>query len=272
LERIKTAFYDNPGAKELSWESRYHFHVLESLIAQGCKKWTLPFVFFFYFLHTQSVDFRKINTNSRSIGMNVWGLSKKILGIGLLALPLTMSTTLTGCLTDDDKDSTPDTTKSTPLSAEKTLSVGAQGATLGSVMDIDAATEAAMVLNSAAANAAQESIDLVFLFYGNAFYIHNAVGARAAGKAQTPPINLVDSYDLTKIKDIKMVKVTTKPKDQEAAKAALSGTLTTGSAITGGEMFVIQSTGGKVALVTVGTIVGTDNKANASFKVSINSI
>lgn len=204
--------------------------------------------------------------------MNVWGISKKILGIGLVAVPLTMTTTLTGCLTDEEKDPPADTTKSTPLSAEKTVTLGAQAATLGSVMDLDAATEAGMVLGSAAANAAQESIDLVFLFYGGSFYLHNAVGAKAAGKAQTPPINLVDSYEDSKIKDIKIVKVTVKPKDQEAAKAALSGTAIKGSAITGGEMFVVQSTGGKVALVTVGSIAGTDNKANGVFKVSINTI
>lgn len=203
--------------------------------------------------------------------MNVWGLTKKYLGIGMLVLPLTMSATLTGCLTEDDPDDPPPT--STPLAAEKNVTLGAQGATLGSVMDIDAATETAMVLNSSAANAAQESIDLVFLFYSGSFYLHNAVGARTAGRAQTPPINLVDSYDVNRIKDIKMVKVNTKPKDQEAAKAALdAGSATQGSVITGGEMFVVQSTGGKIALVTVGTIAGTNNQANATFTVSINTI
>ena len=202
--------------------------------------------------------------------MNVWGLTKKILGISMLAIPLTMTTTLTGCLTDEGDDDSTGGTK-TALSAEKTLSVGAQAATLGSVMDLDAATDAAMVLNSAAANAAQESIDLVFMFYGGAFHMDNAVEAKKAGVANN--INLTNTYDNAKIVDIDIVKVTTKPADQEAAKAALaSGTKIDGSAITGGEMFVVKTTGGKVALVTVGTIVGTDNKANSSFKVSINTI
>lgn len=204
--------------------------------------------------------------------MNVWGTTKKILGLGLLCLPLTMTTTLTGCLTDDKEDTTKtDTVKHTALSAEKTLSVGAQAATLGSVMDLDATTDAAMVLNSAAANAAQATIDLVFMYYGGGFHMDNAVEARTAGIANS--INLTNSYDLTKIQDIRIVKVTTKPADQEAAKAAsAAGTAIKGSVITGGEMFIVTTTGGKIALVTVGSIVGTDNKANGSFKVSINTI
>lgn len=204
--------------------------------------------------------------------MNVWGTTKKILSIGLLSLPLTMSTTLTGCLTDDEEDTTKtDTAKHTALSAEKTLNVGAQAATLGSVMDLDAATDAGMVLNSAAANAAQESIDLVFMFYAGGFHMDNAVAAKAAGVANS--INLTNTYDNAKIKDIRIVKVTTKPADQEAAKAAsAAGSATATNVITGGEMFIVTTTGGKIALVTVGSIVGTDNKANGSFKVSINTI
>ena len=207
--------------------------------------------------------------------MNVWAHSKKIFSVGLIALPMAFlsTTTLTGCLTDDKKEDTTTPPKHTALSAEKTLAVGAQGATLGSVMNLDAATDAEMVLSSAQANAAQEEIDLVFMFYGAKFHIDNAVSAKAAAVAQTPPINLANSYDDAKIKNIQIVKVTTKPADQEAAKAAFAaGTKIYGSEIAGGEMFLVNTTGGKLALVTVGTIVGADNKANSSFKVSINTI
>lgn len=50
--------------------------------------------------------------------MNVWGLTKKVLGIGLLVVPITF----TGCLTDDDDDD-PDVAVGTALSAEKTDTV-----------------------------------------------------------------------------------------------------------------------------------------------------
>lgn len=50
--------------------------------------------------------------------MNVWGLTKKYLGIGMLVLPLTMTATLTGCLTEDDPDDPPANTGAA-LTAEK---------------------------------------------------------------------------------------------------------------------------------------------------------
>jgi hypothetical protein len=205
------------------------------------------------------------------IGM---GNIKKILAGGLVAGSMLMvsTTALTGCLTKDEEKAPVDTTtpaKHTAIVAAVTIAAGAQGATLGSVLDLDAG----VALGSAAANAAQGDIDLVFMFYASAFHMDNAVAAKAAAKAQTPVINLANSYDDALIKDLKIVKVTVKPADQEAAKAAYTaGTASPTNVIAGGEMFVVMTTGGKLALVTVGTIVGTDNKANASFMVSVNTI
>jgi hypothetical protein len=203
--------------------------------------------------------------------MNVWGTMKKMTLGGLVAgaLVFVSSFSVTGCLTKDDNNDTTktDTTHHTALGTETTIDAGAQGATLGSVLDLDAGK----ALSSAQANAAQATIDLVFMFYGGAFHVDNAVAAKAAGVANN--INLTNTYDATKIKDIEIVKVSTKPADQEAAKAAFAaGTKIKGSVITGGEMFLVMTTESKLALVTVGTIVGTDNKANASFKVVLNSI
>jgi hypothetical protein len=155
--------------------------------------------------------------------------------------------------------------KSTPLPSEITLAMGAQGSpTLGSVLELDAGK----TLLSSEANANQEKIDLVFLFYQGAFHLDNARAAKDAGILNN--INQTDNYDGTRIKDIQVVKVSSKPKDQETAKLdLLAGTETRSNKVTGGEMFVIRTTEGKTAVVTMGPITGTDNKASASVKVSV---
>ena len=201
----------------------------------------------------------------------VSGNIKKILTGGLvLGGMLFVNTTLTGCLTNDTKatDTTKtDTTHHTVFGTATTINAGAQGAALGSVLDLDAG----VAMTSAAANAAQSSIDVVFMFYGSAFHIDNAVSAKAAGIANS--INLTNSYSDSQIKNIDIVMVSTKPADQEAAKAAFAaGTKIKSSVIKGGEMFLVMTTESKLALLTVGSIVGTDNKANASFTVVLNTI
>jgi hypothetical protein len=179
-------------------------------------------------------------------------LGKKILSLAVVALPLAFMSTLTGCLTDDKKSDTTTTPNSTALGASTVLSAGAQAhPTLGSVLDLDSGK----VWKSAVANANQEKIDLVFLNYGGAYYLHDAVSAKAAGVANG--INLTDSYDAAKIKASTLVKVSTKPKDRETAKANYdAGTKVAFSVITGGEMFVVKSTEGALFLVTVGSVSG----------------
>jgi hypothetical protein len=95
--------------------------------------------------------------------MNVWGLTKKIMGMGLVCLPLTMSTTLTGCLTDDDPEPTPNTGDSLKST---TVKLGFQGnATYGSFIDAD---QGFKVLKVADAKAAAADIDLIFAYSGTA--------------------------------------------------------------------------------------------------------
>jgi hypothetical protein len=200
--------------------------------------------------------------------MNVWGKIKKISFGGMIAgaMIIGSSFSVTGCLTDDDKDDSTATTK-TPLSTESTIDVGAQGASGGSVIDLDSAK----AWSSAVANANQSGIDLVFMYYGGAFHLDNAVAAKAAGVANA--INLTNTYSDAQIKDIKIVKITTKPDNQEAAKAAFdAGTAIKGSAVVEGDMFLVMSTGGKLALVTVGPIVGADKTGGAKIKLSVNTI
>lgn len=87
--------------------------------------------------------------------MNVWGLSKKILGIGLIAVPLTF----TGCLTDEEKDPTPTKVDSTKV---QTATLGAQtNATLGSFLELDAWK---VYKQSEVTSALQTDIDLVFAY------------------------------------------------------------------------------------------------------------
>ncbi len=203
--------------------------------------------------------------------MNVFAHTKKILAGGLIAgcLMMVSTTTLTGCLTDDKATDTTTAAKHTTLTAEKTLDVGAQGASAGSVIDIDSG----VVWQSGVANANQEGIDLVLMYYAGAFHLDNAVGSKAAALAQTPVINLSNGYDDTKIKNIKIVVVTTHPADQEAAlKAHTDGTAVTGATVVEGTMLLVKSTGGKIALVTVGPIVGADKTGGAKIKLSVNSI
>ena len=192
---------------------------------------------------------------------------KKLAFAGLVIAGLSFNLTTTGCLTDSKKDDTTTAPKHTAFATEVTLDVGAQGASAGSVIDIDSAK----AWDSKTANANQEKIDLVFMNYGTGFHLDNAVAAKAAGVANS--INLTNTYDDAKIVSVKIVKVTTKPADQEALKAAFTaGTVITGSVVATDDMFIVQSTGGKLALVTVGTIVGSDKTGGAKIKLIINTI
>ena len=202
--------------------------------------------------------------------MIIWSNAKKVVSGGLIAGCFLMvgTTTLTGCLTDDKKDSVPVVVepKHTALATATKIDVGAQGATGGSVIDLDSAK----AWGSVVANANQSGIDLVFMYYGSAFHLDNAVAAKAAGLANS--INLTNSYGST-IVGVDIVKVTTLPNDQEAAaKAFTDGSKISGSAVVEGDMFLVKSTGGKLVLVTVGAIVGADKTGGAKISLSVNTI
>ena len=157
-----------------------------------------------------------------------------------------------------------DTTLSTPWGAATRLTVGAQGSlNFASVIDLDSQK----TWPSAAANANQAEIDLVFTFYGGAFHLDNAVAAKAAGVANN--INMTNSYDNAKIRDIGIVKITMMPVNQQAARAAFeAGIKIQGSVITGGEWFLAESTGGKLTVVRVISVVGTSNTGSGEVDVT----
>ena len=158
-------------------------------------------------------------------------------------------------------------TVSTAWPAPSNLTLGAQAATLGGVLDVDLAE----VWMSAKANANQGGIDLVFLHYGSNFHLDNAVAAREAGIANN--INMTNSYDPAMIKEVRMVKVASRPADQEsAARIFASGAKLRGSVISGGEIFLVESTGGRLAVVTVVRIVGTDNRGTVEVRLDRSTI
>jgi hypothetical protein len=202
--------------------------------------------------------------------MNVWGNVKKVTlgGMFVGAMMLASSLSITGCLTDDKKPDTTATTTKHDLPSATTVTIGAQGhATYGSVIDIDSGK----AWTSAVANANQAGIDLVFLFYGAGFHLLDAVDAKAAGIANN--INLTNSYG-SSIQHVDMVKVTTVPANQEEAKATFdaSSSKIHSSDVVAGDMFLVKSTGGKLALVKIASITGADKAAAASVTLQVNTI
>jgi flagellar hook protein FlgE len=175
--------------------------------------------------------------------------------------------TLSGCLTNDDKDEEkPPVDSTTALPAEKTINVGAQGhASLGSAVDLDEGK----VLLSAAANAALETVDLVFMYYGTSYHIDNTTSAKAAGKANS--ITLTDTYPDAKLSTNKFVKVTAKPSSQEDAKAKFTASTSklSSSPIANGDMFIVETTEADHVLLTVSATTGSDKNGAADFKISV---
>ena len=188
--------------------------------------------------------------------------TKKVLAGALVVLGLSMTSTLTGCLTDDKKDAAPDTSHHTAWGTSMTANLGAQAhPTLGSVLDLDSGK----VWLSAVANQNQAKIDLVYLYYNSAAHLDGARAARDSGAKYT--INLTNTYDTTKVKDIMMVKVTAKPADQEAGITAYTaGPLIRSTTIAIGDKFVVKTTEGKYAYVEIAAVAGTTaGTADVSF-------
>lgn len=177
----------------------------------------------------------------------------------------------TGSITVGGTVSETDTTQpplSTPWDPAVRVTTGAQGSpTFGAVIDLD---EGRAWL-SAQANANQSGIDLVFMYYLGAYHLDNAVQAKAAGIANS--INMTNSYNDAQIKDIRIVKVTVKPADQESARKAFAdGIKIKGSVIQAGDMLLAESTGGKLALVTVRSIAGTNSGGSAEVDINLLTI
>jgi hypothetical protein len=171
----------------------------------------------------------------------------------------TGSAVITGRIIED--------TASTSWAAPIDLIIGAQGSIYGAALDLDMGE----IWLSAKANANQGGIDLVFMFYGGSFHLDNAVAAREAGLANN--INLTNNYDPAKIEEVKMVKVTMRPPDRETARLVFAAaTGIRGTVITGGEVFLVESTEGRLAVVTVSAVVGTDNRGSATLRLERSTI
>jgi len=182
----------------------------------------------------------------------------KTLAASLIALSLG----LTGCLTDsDDKDEEPATTAWTTDSA---LTVGAQGhLTLGTAVDLDTRR----VLLSAAANQAQDSLDVLFAHHGGAFVLIAPLTAKDSA------ISVANNYDITKVKATQFVKVDTEPANWEAGVAAFdAGTKVSYAAIAANDMFVVKTTEENYVLLTVASIDGDDSEGSGTLTVNLKQV
>lgn len=158
--------------------------------------------------------------------------------------------------------------RSTPFEASTDIPVAAQGSgAAGSALDVDAMK----AMLSAQANANQSSIDLVFLYYAGAFHLDGPVAARAAGIANS--ISITSNYSTASIYDLKMVRVSAIPADQESCKLTYAlGAKAASSLVVPGDMFLLRTSSGGFAIVTVASITGTDKMATAVISVALTSI
>ncbi|HLU70102.1 MAG TPA: hypothetical protein VKZ88_04970 [Fibrobacteria bacterium] len=183
----------------------------------------------------------------------------KTLAASLIALSLG----LTGCLTDSkDDDKEPEVT--TPWTADSALTVGAQGhLTLGTAVDLDNRR----VLLSAAANQAQDSLDVLFAYHGGSFVLI------APRTAKDSSISVATNYDITKVQYTQFVKVTTEPANWEAGVAAFeAGTKVSYAPIAAADMFVVKTTEENYVLVTVSAITGTDGTGSGTLTVNLKQV
>ena len=160
-------------------------------------------------------------------------------------------------------------------STDKNVTLGAQGASAGSALELDTAG----VWNSVTANSNQAKIDLVLLFHpktGGSLKLFGARAARDAGVADT--INLTNGYDTNLVKDIKFVQVSAKPASQQAAKelyveAQEDDDLLRSVAVAVGLKLVVKTTENRyVYLEVTGITGGTANTGTAALTLSIGAI
>ena len=195
--------------------------------------------------------------------MKVLRMTKMILAAGFFAgSMMALSASLTGCLTNDKTTAKSD---STPMLAEQTDTVAAQGNTsYGSAVDLDIPK----VLLSAAATAAQSTIDILFVYSGGQLQIMSPVAAKAAG------VPLAANYDDTQIKDIQFVPISTKPISSQAADTIFTQTPTKvdNDIVFQDEKFLVKTGKGKLVYLNVTSITGSDAKASAQFTIAISAL
>jgi hypothetical protein len=154
------------------------------------------------------------------------------------------------------------------FAAADTLSLGAQGnGPLGSVLDLDSGK----VWSSATANANQAQIDLVYLYYNGKATLNGAKAARDSGIAYS--INLTNSYSASLVKDIKLVKVTSKPANLSIADSLynVGPQLRSTATLVENDKFVVLTTEGEYMFVEVRGIAGT-TAGSAALSISVGAV
>jgi hypothetical protein len=193
-------------------------------------------------------------------------ITKPILSFVVLAgLLLSASLTLTGCLTDDKKTESVAKNDSTPWGPPTPVTVGAQGnLTYGSALDLDAKK----VLKAPDALAAQQTIDLLFIFTDGNLKFASPVAAKAAGD-----VPLAAGYDTTKIKDTQIATTSTQPETSEIADTTYNQTIKVDIAYASeGFGYMVKTDKGKLAYVHIDKITGEDNTATANITIQLSGL
>jgi hypothetical protein len=191
--------------------------------------------------------------------MNVWGNVKKVTlgGMFVGAMMLASSLTVTGCLTDDDKD--PDTTgtgtKDTALISKSAVTLGAQSAASGSSLDLDSWT----VWKIADAKTNSTKVDLIFAYStattSSAIYSPNIAVNGTSGS------NGFDFLEGFQNPRTTVIKKTTAAYADITTRKQLDSVWAAGAAETDGKLdvaenmvFMAQSDMGKVVLLQIGNL------------------
>ena len=145
-------------------------------------------------------------------------------------------------------------TKFTPLPVESIVSMGAQAnATLGSALDLDPPRP----MLAAQAQAEQEKIGLVILFYAGAYHLDNAPGAKAAALANS--INYSTTWDDSRLKPLQMVRVLSPLMGvEEANRVFAAGPPMSGMAFSAGDVVLVRTATGKLAQIRGLSIIAWD--------------
>lgn len=187
-------------------------------------------------------------------------ITKSILAFVLLAgLMLSASLTLTGCLTENKTDSVAKK-DSTPWGQPTTVTVGAQGnLAYGSALDLDTKK----VLKAPDALAAQETIDLLFIFTDGNLKFASPVAAKAAGD-----VPLAAGYDATKIKDTQIASTSTQPETSEIGDTTYNETLKVDIIYaSAGFGYLVKTDKGKLVYVHIDDVTGEDNTGTAKITI-----
>jgi len=193
-------------------------------------------------------------------------ITKPILSFVVLAgLLLSASLSLTGCLTDNKKTDSVAKNDSTPWGPPTTVTVGAQGnLTYGSALDLDAKK----VLKAPDAMAAQETIDILFIFTGGDLKFASPVAAKAAGD-----VPLAAGYDAAKIKDTQIATTSTQPETSEIADTTYNQTVKVDNVFASdGFGYLVKTDKGKLAYVHINNITGDGNTATAELTIQLSGL